>query len=217
MTAADAGADAGPLWLRLAIALIPPVLAAIIAGYFALSNTVNRRAERLKNLNDIRVSTSSECINQDFALERIILRELKALDRATTPILKWETRFYVLAGSLTALAYTIHVLEHQDVINLPPSESHALNIIAGSIVLAFGLLIFIDIFVLKTTESGDSLKERYSRRFAALDNRATQAQKPPSQSGQQDAPESKSSTEATVKGQRAANRTIAPHDRNLPD
>lgn len=109
---ADATADAGPLWLKICIALVPPALAAIITGYFALSNTVNRRAERIKNLNDIRVSSSPELINPDYALERIILRELEALDRVTWQVLKGGKRS-LIAGVLTVTAtYAILTLNY---------------------------------------------------------------------------------------------------------
>jgi hypothetical protein len=39
--------DGGPLWLKIVVASVP-LIAALIAGVFALTNTVNRRVERLK-------------------------------------------------------------------------------------------------------------------------------------------------------------------------
>jgi hypothetical protein len=189
MTVADAGAaaDGGPLWLRIVIALVPPVLAAILAGYFALSNTVNRRAERLKNLNDIRVSSNSEWINPDYALERIILRELKELDRATTPIIKWQRRFYYLAGLVGFANYGILA-----VIFLRGTwpKSHIVGkgmVIFGGISLVIIAIAFINGFRYK---AGEIINERYSRGVATLDERAVQAHEYTGESEEQVVPES---------------------------
>jgi hypothetical protein len=108
MELADAGA--GTLWLRIVIALAPPVLAAVVAGYFTLSNTVARRAERLKSLNDIRISSNINLINPDYALERIMLRELKLLDLATLPSYRWGRRFLFAAVLITVADYTLSAL-----------------------------------------------------------------------------------------------------------
>jgi hypothetical protein len=124
MTLADAGADAGPLWLRITIALGPPALAALIAGYFALSNTVSRRIERLKDLNDIRVSSNTDFINPDYALERIMLRELRDLDRATTPILKWRRRFSIGMVTIIWIIYQYAILVYLHAVTEPRPQLH---------------------------------------------------------------------------------------------
>lgn len=110
--------DQGPLWLRICIAVVPPLLAAMIAGYFALSNTVNRRTERLRNLNDIRSSSNSDAINPRNILSRMMLRELEDLELATTPVLRWEPRikraFFPVSIALiysTVLAHQLHLLQ----------------------------------------------------------------------------------------------------------
>jgi hypothetical protein len=86
--------DSGPLWLRAVLASIP-LLVALIGGAFAIVNTVNRRTERLKNLVEIR-KDFQQALNQDYALERLIFKELNAIERSTTP-------WYVLWRRLFAL------------------------------------------------------------------------------------------------------------------
>jgi hypothetical protein len=197
---ADAGADAGSLWLRISIAVVPPVLAAIIAGFFALSNTVNRRIERLKNLNDIRVSEEPEWINPGCTLERIMLRELEALDRATTPIVKWNRRVRLLVIMLISLAYIYFALGLLQVINLMSRRGEIVSIFI-SLGFFLGLLLstFMNRWMSKSSASRTLMNKRFSRRLTALDERAAQADEPDAESEQQDAPKSESSAETSGK------------------
>jgi hypothetical protein len=75
-----------PLWLQIVLAAIP-LLAAGVGGLFALTNTVNQRIERLKNLNDVRKDVP-ESVNIDRVIEHLMLRELESIDQATTPRMK---------------------------------------------------------------------------------------------------------------------------------
>lgn len=86
--------DSGPLWLRILIASIP-VLVALIGGAFLLANTVNRRTERLKNLVEIRKGFA-DGFNYDYTLERLMFRELQAIDQATTPWYRWYRRSLIV-------------------------------------------------------------------------------------------------------------------------
>ncbi len=63
-----------PLWLQIVVAAIP-LLAAMVAGVFALTNTVNRRIERLKNLNDVRKDVPKS-VNTNQVIEHLMKREL---------------------------------------------------------------------------------------------------------------------------------------------
>ena len=126
---ADGGAEAGPLWLKIVIALAPPVLAAVIAGYFALSNTVDRRAERLKNLNDLRLSVDATRINPYFTLERIMLRELRALNRATLPMYKIWKRLNYAIFLFGAFEYIGLAAVWLQIVSLPKAEvAHYANV-----------------------------------------------------------------------------------------
>jgi hypothetical protein len=182
---ADGGADAGPLWQRLVIALVPPILAAIIAGYFALSKTVSRRTERLKNLNEIR-QTCPEWINPAYALERIMLREVQALEKATTLVFRVR-KWYLIVGSLFILCtYTYLALFFLKIVK-PPGLW-----MPESVLGIVGLGIPASSFIVnrgRGNEKRRSINEQYKRAFAALDKRAEQGQSPPSESEEQDAPE----------------------------
>src|SRR4051794_39097433 len=81
-------ADTAPLWVRIVIACVP-VLAALVAGIFLLTATLSRRTERLKNLVEIRKNLP-ECLDPHKALQRMILRELEAIDHVTTERLRWS-------------------------------------------------------------------------------------------------------------------------------
>jgi hypothetical protein len=188
---AAASADAGPLWLRISIALGPPALAAIIAGYFALSNTVNRRAERLKNLNEVRASYP-ELINPNYALERIILRELGALARATTPAYKFQRRFYLVGLPLVTVLWACNAVMWLKLVNFPDTEKSIVNLIITGLFVAVSVPAVINLFVLKKTQRID---EGYDRAFAALDERAVQAQTLPGEGELQVGPESVSGTD----------------------
>lgn len=100
-----------PLWLRVAIASIP-ILGALIAGVFALTNTINRRVERLKNLLAVRDSLPGS-LNPGNAVEQIILLELAAIDFGTTPAIVWLKRASYVSGVLVCISLVLT--------NLPPA------------------------------------------------------------------------------------------------
>ncbi|AKC39420.1 Uncharacterised protein [Mycolicibacterium phlei] len=92
-----------PVWIQILLASVP-LLAAIIAGIFALTNTVGRRIERLKNLTELHKNYPPE-LNPNNALEIAMLRELRALESVITPTHKWDKRIHVWAalGLMTGL------------------------------------------------------------------------------------------------------------------
>lgn len=90
--------DGIPLWLRIALGVVP-LLAALIGGAFALANTLNRRIERLKNLTDT-LDKFPSWLNYDNGIERLMLDELHGIERATTPWYRWYRRVVVVAVSI---------------------------------------------------------------------------------------------------------------------
>jgi hypothetical protein len=80
--------ESGPLWLRAVVASIP-LLVAFVAGAFGLINTVNRRTERLKNLVEASKGLpeilDKEVLWDDYAMERLMLREINAIEKSTSP------------------------------------------------------------------------------------------------------------------------------------
>jgi hypothetical protein len=207
---AAAGADTAPIWLRIVIALVPPVLAAIIAGYFALSNTVNRRSERFKNLNEVR-KDYPERINPGYAVELIILRELKALDRATTPNLRWRRRIWIIVVAILALGYTYIALLKLGIINdnnTPVELQLAFDFILIAL-FASGLFLSITYIFMRMRYAATlaSSNKRYERAFAALKERAVQADQSPSENEQQDVHESEFTAETSAKIQQPENLT----------
>jgi hypothetical protein len=108
VTLADAGADVGPLWLRIVIASIP-ALVGLIGALFALTNTVDRRVERLINLTEVG-KEFPRWLDPDYALERVKLRELRAIDQATTPVLMWRRRFEALLVLVLLVYATVKAL-----------------------------------------------------------------------------------------------------------
>ena len=182
-------ADTGPLWVRLVVATIP-LLAALIAGLFALTNTVNRRVERLKNLHEVR-KEFPDWLDPDLALERVILRELRAIDYATTPILKWVKRiratFWVSFGFL----YVSVVL---DWLKIAPQRWAELvaqwnpgfprNLVG---LVPFLILYYLDTLARKHHEK--QFEERYARGNDAIDERAQRSKEPFGDSEPQDTAE----------------------------
>jgi hypothetical protein len=92
-----------PLWLRIALGVVP-LLAALIAGAFALANTLNRRIERLKNLTDTYDKFPS-WLNHGNGIEKLMLAELHGIERATTPWYRWYRRAVVAGVSIYLATY----------------------------------------------------------------------------------------------------------------
>ncbi|CDQ43188.1 hypothetical protein [Mycolicibacterium neoaurum] len=88
-----ASTDGAPLWMTVALGVVP-IVGALIAGTFALANTRSRRVERLKNLVEIEQKIPS-WINHDQSLERLMIQELKGIELVSSPLLKWYRRFAV--------------------------------------------------------------------------------------------------------------------------
>jgi hypothetical protein len=204
MTLADAAADAGPVWLRIIIAFVPPVLAAIIAGYVALSHTVNRRAERLKNLNDMRVSADINRINPDHSLEKIILRELKELDRATSPLKGWATYFRVLVLIIAPPVYIVPVLYSLDLIPASVFSGTLISAILsalGSIITGSYLYYH---YWLDAPKLKKDLDQRYDAQMEVLNGLSPAAQK-----STQPSPEAQKSADAPApKAQKSAAKSV---------
>lgn len=97
--------NSDPVWLRVMIASIP-ILGALIAGVFALTNTINRRVERLKNLLSIRDSLP-DSLNPGGAVDQIILRELAAIDFGTTPAIVWLKRISYVSFALVCISLVL--------------------------------------------------------------------------------------------------------------
>jgi hypothetical protein len=161
--------DSAPLWLQITVACIP-LLAAMVAGVFALTNTVSRRAERLKNLVEI-WKDYPEPLNPDYALERVMLRELQAIDRATTPILRWYRRFrVVLVGLFVGFYVTValHLL-HIGKISLVNQVAVYLSIVVCAAAL------FVNNF---RSKRQTKFRESYDQVFWSLDEPASQIGQP---------------------------------------
>jgi hypothetical protein len=155
--------DSGSLWLRIVTASIP-LIAALMAGGFALTNTVSRRIERLKNVVAIR-EDFPDWLGPDYTLERIMLRELQAIDQATTPVLRWARRIRNLWAVVSICGYVIwvpHLLGF-----IPRSLWHSPENYALS-------AIFLILTVANTWFGAhrQRFRERYEREYNAIDQRA---------------------------------------------
>lgn len=149
MTLADAGADFGPLWLRIVIASLPSVVG-LIAALFALTNTVDRRVERLRNLTEIG-REFPRWLDPDYALERVKLRELQAIDQATTPVLVWRRRFQAMIVFVVIAIVTIRALRW---VHLVPQWWH----LSGRYLY---LLVVVLVLVLWATASWERTHEQF--------------------------------------------------------
>ena len=202
--AGDPPADAGPLWLKIVIAFVPPVLAAVIAGYFALSNTVNRRAERLKNLNDVRISTDTSRIDPGHALEKVILRELKELER-TTSFLKYEKYVKTLWWTSIPIVYTISVLYSLEILHQTVFSGQILSYALGGVwsLVMGSWLFFYYWFGGKSAKL--ELDQRYDAHLSTLDGLPPQARK----SANEPTPEAQKTTgQAAPKAQKPATANV---------
>ncbi|WP_076203899.1 hypothetical protein [Mycolicibacterium fortuitum] len=99
-------ADLAPLWLRLLIALLPPILAAVLAGFFAVTNTVNRRIERIKNLADAQANMP-ESIKESRIVDTLILQELRRIDMNGHLVIKWHRVIRASAVACVCAAYSV--------------------------------------------------------------------------------------------------------------
>jgi len=126
-----------PIWLQIVFASVP-ILAAIIAGSFAWTNTVGRRIERLDHLTDLYVKFPKE-LNLDHALEVIMLRELQAIEWSITPTHKWNRRIHVIAV-ITYIAGTclavIGMIYNIGIVTM----LSGLSVVVGSVAIAIGVI-----------------------------------------------------------------------------
>jgi hypothetical protein len=167
-------ADAHPLWLQITLACVP-LLAALIAGIFALTNTVSRRTDRLKSLVEIH-KEFPDPLNVDYALERIMLRELEAIDVATTPILKWDRRFRI-ASVVIAFSWYATVALH---FLLHIGKNSVYGPISASLGFLIGAMLLIDTNVLSKRRA--QFRRRYALRHDAIEELAQEAHEPPTES-----------------------------------
>jgi len=117
-----------PLWLNIVLGAVP-LVAALIAGAFALANTVDRRINRLKTLVDI-YKDFPQHYNQDFVLQHLMFQELRAIDRASTPVYRWQ-KIAIFAGVAFWVTYTV-------IVSVPPfSQQHWVRNLGWPFVLAF--------------------------------------------------------------------------------
>jgi hypothetical protein len=123
-----------PTWLKIVLGLIP-LLAALIAGVVALTNTLNRRIERFKLLVEIQ-KDYPEMLNPGNMLEEVILRELFAIDRANDPAIRGARQIYVTAAVLIVLGYIDMLL------NLGASADWWV-FIAGAALVVIGSVLFL--------------------------------------------------------------------------
>lgn len=152
-----------PIWLRISLAVIP-LLAAIIAGVFALLNTVNRRVERLKNLAEIH-SKFPDDIAPPHALELIMLRELRAIDQKTSPKFKWDRRIH-------AYAFTAFLVGAVCVSLTLFIESNVLRFVGVGLMTSGSLAIFIFVVLLNAHVGAWRARGRYTTKINELETKA---------------------------------------------
>lgn len=151
-----------PLWLQIAIASIP-LLVALIGGAFAL-NTINNRVERLKNLVEIRKGIP-KVLNQDHAVERVMIQELNAIEKSTTP---WRAQYrgqYILASLVFYIAAFLYYFNGH-LFKL----SNIANGIANVAMLASSLYFVVGYWVWRNRLK--EMKDQQEARFKLLDSLA---------------------------------------------
>jgi hypothetical protein len=134
--------DSLPSWLRIAIAVAPPLAAALIAAFVALTNTINRRIERFKNLTDV-YSKLPEKLNPGQTLEKLMLKELNAIEWRSTTINKWYRRVYFSNVVLMAAVYVPFMLQQTHIIDLKPLRSPSAPM--------YGLMIITVLYMIQTS------------------------------------------------------------------
>ncbi|RFZ35140.1 hypothetical protein DAVIS_04690 [Mycobacterium marinum] len=155
--------DASPLWLQILIASIP-LLAAAIGGIFLLTNTINRRVERLKNLVDASKSNLLG-VKGDHILRDIIVQQLMDLWHDTTPALKWRKRLRYIVFVSTPIVYTLIASRMLGIsLGLTPTQySWTLNAFA-----TVSVILIIAAFIVRR-KSGAYLDNTLDK-FASLDS-----------------------------------------------
>jgi hypothetical protein len=172
--------DSGPLWLRVALALIP-VLVAVIAGIFAI-NTVSSRIERLKNLVEIQKGIP-QVFNQDYAVERVMIRELNAIEMSTTPWYIWYRRLSILA-SVVAYVYLARGWIEGHLFKLSGHEKNILGGAYTAVLLSFGASYWVWRKRLK------EMRDRQKARLKLVDSLAASPERPETESPPTDADQS---------------------------
>ena len=149
-----------PLWLQVCLAIVP-ILAAVVAGIFAVTNTVNSRVERLKCLTEIYAKYPKE-LNLDNALEIVMLRELKAIEFAVTPTHKWDKRVHWIWALGTGFGYA--VVFSSLFVDLPP----VLTVVGTALFGIGGVTLLIGVVWLNVHVEPLRAHNRYDRKIKEL-------------------------------------------------
>jgi hypothetical protein len=181
-----------PLWLRVVIASIP-VLVALIGGAFTLINTVNRRIERLKNLVEIR-KEFPDTLNQDYAIERVMVRELNAIEKSTTPWYVWYRRSLIL---VLVTAYSLGVIQ----LFVPKNYLPMKNLLIWPLIISIICILTVSwyyIYVrrLRLQERTREMRTKQKARFELLDSLAALPERHDTESAPSDADESQATNRA---------------------
>jgi hypothetical protein len=103
--------DNAPVWIQV-VGLFVPLVVALIAGTFAISNSTGRGIERLKNLVELHSDFPPE-LNPNSTLERIMLRELEAIDLATAWGYRFFRRWLILSACWTLAFGAMAIAAHR--------------------------------------------------------------------------------------------------------
>ncbi|VEG57093.1 Uncharacterised protein [Mycolicibacterium aurum] len=143
-----------PIWLKIALGMVP-VLAAIVAGFFALSNTLNKRIERLKNL--VEIQKAPDLIDPLNTVANLIYAELGRLERLTSPEGRKTQRGIRAFYCLTPVVYGSLVLSALGI-----GEPISTTVLAVSSLLGCGIFWI-------TTRAFERRREYFKKRLDKLD------------------------------------------------
>ena len=165
-------------------------IVAVIGGAFALINTVNRRIERLKNLVEIRKGFP-DVLNKDFAVERLMLRELNTIERSTTPWFIYYRRRTYLGVVVIYIVYAVvifggeHLFERLFKRLYPNMENSPL----WPFLTIIGTVLVMNIAQLVVRKRLKTMKATHEARFEQLDSLAALPERSDTESASTDAHE----------------------------
>ncbi len=126
-----------PTWLKVLLGLIP-VVTALLGGGFAAMNTLSRRVDRFKSLDEVR-KTYPVTLNPDKTLEAVIIRELYVIDRITQPDNRKSRRIiYVGFLAMVAISTGIFLLASVEHVSFYQSFKKTNDLAVLSAIVAFG-------------------------------------------------------------------------------
>jgi hypothetical protein len=125
-----------PLWLTIALGLVP-IVTALLAGLFAFTHPLGKRIDGFKTLIELRAKIP-KAVNPSGPLDKIIMSEMLMIERRTDPVIRRCRRDLIFLLVVNVIPYILFVFATRALQEDRSVVMHGLTwIVSTGIFLAF--------------------------------------------------------------------------------